>query len=49
VRVDETGDDRTAADVVRVMADGKVVATRDDRPDIGAALDAAIVRCLAEP
>jgi cytosine/adenosine deaminase-related metal-dependent hydrolase len=39
----------TAADVVRVMADGKVVATRDDRPDIGAALDAAIVRCLAEP
>ncbi len=38
-----------AADVVRVMADGKVVATRDDRPDIGAALDAAIVRCLAEP
>jgi formiminoglutamate deiminase len=39
----------TAADVVRVMAEGKLVATRDEQGDIGAALDDAIARCLGEP
>ncbi len=38
----------TAADVVHVVADGVVVATADDRHDVGAELDRAI-RKVWEP
>ncbi|MGB0101869.1 MAG: formimidoylglutamate deiminase [Nocardioides sp.] len=36
----------TAADVTHVVADGRVVATRDDHPDIGRELAAAIAKVL---